>query len=350
MQTTSTRTVVTLVLAGALVLTAGCSGIGLGDGDVGASSTERAAENATDDRTEATATESESDSEDGHSHDGNGHGGHSHGGDDAGDGSETDDGAGDDATGNSDGDDAEPAPANATLAETSGKMTVAVNGSELDLRARDESDDAFAVAESDEHTWTANESDLTLAAALSRLDVNATESTLAVDGERYADSTEGTTVSYRVDGEPVDPEAYVLEDADLVWITVTTAETNVSGPGTYIKAAQQHAHGEMSFVVEGEEVDFSKEKYQSGHRHFHYEHGNGEYWHAHSTSITLSYALSTLEGIHAEDGVVEYDGTTYDPADDDTTVEVTVNDEPVDMDEYVVKDGDAVRVVVESTG
>jgi len=68
MQTTSTRTVVTLVLAGALVLTAGCSGIGLGEGDVGASSTEGTAENVTDDRTEATATESESASDDGHSH------------------------------------------------------------------------------------------------------------------------------------------------------------------------------------------------------------------------------------------------------------------------------------------
>jgi|GEM_PF-1283477 len=332
MQTTSTRTVVTLVFAGALVLMAGCSGIGLGDGDVGASSTEGTAENVTDDRTVATATESESTSDDGHSHDG-----HSHGGDEAGN------DTGDDA-------DAESAPANATLAELGGKMTIAVNGSELDLQDRDRDGDAFGVAESDEHTWAANDSDLTLAAALSRLDVNATESTLAVDGERYTESTEGTTVSYRVDGESVDPEAYVLEDADMVWITVTTAETNVSGPGTYIKAAQQHAHGEMSFVVEDEEVDFSKEKYQAGHRHFHYEHGDGEIWHAHSTSITLSYALSTLEGIHAADGVVEYNGTTYDPADDDTTVEVTVNDEPVDMDEYVMKDGDSVRIVVETTG
>jgi|AntDeeMinimDraft_5_1070356.scaffolds.fasta_scaffold00158_5 sulfur carrier protein ThiS len=333
MQTTSTRTVVTLVLAGALVLTAGCSGIGLGEGDVGASSTEGTAENVTDDRTEATATESESASDDGHSH----------GGDDAGDGSDTDDGA-------DSGDDAEPAPDDAALAELSGKMTVAVDGSELDLRARDETGDAFGVAESDEHTWSANETDLTLAAALSRLDVNATESALAVDGERYTESTEGTRVSYRVDGESVDPEVYVLEDADMVWITVTTAETNVSGPGTYIKAAQQHAHGEMTVVVEGEEVDFSKEKYQANHRHFHYEHGGGELWHAHSTTLTLSYALTTLEGINAEDDLIEYAGTTYDPADDGTTVEVTVNDEPVEMNEYVLKDGDSVRIVVESTG
>jgi len=342
MQTTSTRTVVTLLLAGVLVLTAGCSGIGLGDGDVGAPATDEATENVTDDRDGATATESGSESDGGHGHDGHNHS-HSHGDADGSE-NESDAGTADETT-------AEPAPADAALAELSGKMTVAVNGSELDLQERDRDGDAFAVTESDEHTWTANESDLTLAAALSRLGVNASESEIAVDGERYTESTEGTTVSYRVDGEPVDPEAYVLEDADLVWITVTTAETNVSGPGQYIKAAQQHAHGEMDLVVEGEEVDFSQEKYQANHRHFHYEHGDGETWHAHSTSLTLAYALSSLEGIDAADGVVEYNGTTYDSADDGTTVDVTVNGESVDMDEYVLKDGDSVRVVVdESTG
>jgi len=76
----------------------------------------------------------------------------------------------------------------------------------------------------------------------------------------------------------------------------------------------------------------------------------GELWHAHSTTLTLSYALTTLEGINAEDDLIEYAGTTYDPADDGTTVEVTVNDEPVEMNEYVLKDGDSVRIVVESTG
>lgn len=341
----STRTVVTLVLVGTLVLTAGCTGVGLGDGETGAAETEEPTDETTpaDGATETAdgqtdAAESEA-SDDGHGHD------HSHGdGGDAADGDGTEATTADatEITGESDAGDGESTASQITL---EGKMTLAVNGSELDLQARDEGDDAFDISDSDEHTWTANRTDLTLADALSRLDVEASAGQIAVDGEQYARETEGTRLSYRVDGEPVDPEEYVLEHGDQVWITVRTAETNVSGPGTYIKADQQHAHGEMTFVVEGEELDFSREKYQGNHQHFHYEHGDGELWHAHSTTVTLAFALSSLEGIDVDGDAIEYEGTTYDP-DDGASVEVSVNGDPVDPTEYVLKDGDSVRVVV----
>lgn len=347
MHTSSKRTVVTLVLVGALVLTAGCSALGLDGGDAGATATaesqatdipeesENATETARDEQSES--SEGEESPDDDHDHSGHDHGDSDDGDSGTGDGSEN-------------GTATEAGTMNASSAAASGKMTIAVNGSELDLPARDRSGDEFGVANSDEHTWAANETGLTLAEALSRFDVEASASQVAIDGERYRQQTNGTALTYRVNGEPVDPEAYVLEDGDQVWITVGTAETNVSGPGTYIRAAQQHAHGDMTFVVDGEEVDFSEEKYQSNHRYFHYENGGGEEWHAHSVTLTLDYALSSLAGIDVTDDAIEYNGTTYDAGDNGTSIDVTVNGDPVDPGGYVLKDGDSVRVVIESEG
>lgn len=327
----STRTIATIVLVGVLVMTAGCTGM-LDDGDTDSTETvESTATNAPE--TESTATTAGEDSGDGH--------GHSHG-----------DGASDDATETDDG----RAEASETdgVTETgsevaSGRMTLAVNGTELDLSARQGDGSDFGVTESDGHVWTTNEADLTLAEAVSAFDIEASESQISVDGEQYSEQDDGTTVSYRVNGEPVDPEEYVVEDRDWFWITVTTEQTNRSGPGEYIRAADQHAHGDMEFVVDGEEVDFSQEKYQSNHRHFHYEHGDGEIWHAHSVSLSLSYALSTLTDIDVDGDAIEYNGTYYDPDDEGTTIDVAVNGESVDPGAYVLKDGDSVRVEIEST-
>ena len=270
MYTISRRTVGALVLIGALVLAAGCSGLGLGDGGTGANATAESTATDTDatdtagqrgdaggtvadERTNSTATEASSD--DGHGH------GHSHGG---GAGTENQTAAGTDtATGNGtaagNATDAD-GTMNASSAAASGKVTVVVAGSELDLAARDRPGDGFGVAASDEHTWVGNGTNRTLAEALSRFGVEANASQVAADGERYRARTDGTTLTYRVDGEPVDPTEYVLESGDEVWTTVRTAETNLSTPGDYIRADQHHAHGSMTLVVDGEELNFSKAK------------------------------------------------------------------------------------------
>jgi len=231
-----------------------------------------------------------------------------------------------------------------------GKATLVVEGTELDLQSLDEDGDGFGIAADDEHTWVTQQSNLTLADSLSRFDVEANAQTLAFDGETYREDTEGTDIVYRVDGEPVDPESYEVSNGDQIWVLVTTDEMNASTPGTYIDHEQQHAHGPMTMSIEGDTIDFSQEKYQSNHRYFHFEGGNGEEWHAHSWSVTLEYALSSLSGINVSDDTLTYDGTTYDRNDPDTTVTFEVNGEPVEPGEYYLKDGDSIRVVVETEG
>lgn len=227
-------------------------------------------------------------------------------------------------------------------------MTVVVAGAEV-------TDDVeptggpFTFNATEPHTWHAA-SGVTLAEALATLDVEATADTVTYGGTSYDGAQSGTTVSYRVNGDPVDPTAYTLADGDEVWVTVETPGMNVSTPGTYIESADQHVHGHLEFVVEGEPVDFSRDRYQSTDRYFHFEDGDGRAWHAHSYSITLEYALSTLAGIEvsADGGTVTVNGTTYTDSASGETVRIEVNGEPVTPGEYYLKDWDGIRVVLES--
>ncbi len=297
------------LLVGALVATAGCTsaldGGGPSDGNETSPTENESAVNETD--AESSGSD---DQEDGHDHEN---------GDDSADGT------------------------NSSSASASGRMTAVVAGTELSPQS---SDDAAIQFEEDGETWQLDESGVTVASALSQAyDVDVTSDAVSHDGTTYRDGDDGTSVHVRVNGEPVDPTSRELSDGDQVWLTVETEDMAVDVPGEYIPPEDQHIHGDIEFVVEGEEVDFSAERYQSGHQHFHFEGGAADPWHAHSWSVSLGYAMSTLDGIDVSDGEVTYDGTTY--TGEEVTVEV--NGEPVDPDEYFLKDGDSVRIVAGGT-
>lgn len=116
-----------------------------------------------------------------------------------------------------------------------------------------------------------------------------------------------------------------------------------------------HIHGDIAVMIAGEQLDFSQPRYQyanTQNSHFHFEpvNGvpNGEMWHVHSQDVTLAYGMSSLD-IEVTENNVTYDGTTYRDADPDTTVNVTVNGESVNPRTYVLRDGDTVRITVETS-
>lgn len=200
--------------------------------------------------------------------------------------------------------------------------------------------------------WYADAADdVTLAEALAEFGVEATAERVSYDGETYAAGDGGTSLHFRVDGREVDPRSYTLEHGDEVWITVETADMDVEVPGRHIDHEDLHIHGTLELVVDGHEVDFSKARYQNaGHsRYFHFEGGHAQPWHAHSWAVTIEYAASTLQGIRIEDGSVTYAGETYEASDPGTTITIEVNGEPVNPEEYLLKDGDDVRVIVETS-
>lgn len=108
-----------------------------------------------------------------------------------------------------------------------------------------------------------------------------------------------------------------------------------------------HYHGTIEMAVAGEQVDFSQQQYQVQADEFHFENRDGERWHAHAPGVTLEYAMATL-GIEVTADSVTYEGTTYRDSDSGTTVVVEVNGESVDPAEYVLEDGDHVRIEVQT--
>lgn len=127
------------------------------------------------------------------------------------------------------------------------------------------------------------------------------------------------------------------------------------GPGTVngIDVAQMptgapyqgvHIHGAIEMTVTGDRVDFSRQEYQLQADPFHFEAGNGDRWHVHASGVTLEYAMATL-GIELDPGAVTYQETTYEDG-DGYEVTIAVNGNGVDPSEYVLSEGDSVRIAV----
>lgn len=237
-------------------------------------------------------------------------------------------------------------------AALSGEMVVVVAGEEIAVSADGSRESGFWFDEDAENygVWHAGSENVTLAAALSTLGVDASADAVEYGGDTYEASADGTSLHYRVDGESVDPEEYTLENGDEVWVTVETEETDAAAPGPHIHHHDLHVHGSIDFVVDGEEVDFGADRYQSSDhgRYFHFEGGEAEPWHAHSWAVTLDHAMATLPGIDVREGAVTHGNVTYEANDPDTTVTVEVNGESVTPADYFLKDGDHVRIVVET--
>lgn len=119
-----------------------------------------------------------------------------------------------------------------------------------------------------------------------------------------------------------------------------------SGPGGPYDLGAVHYHGTLEVVIDGQRVDFARSKYQLQADPFHFEGGDGERWHVHARNVTLAWAMESL-GIPVTAETVTFEGTTYDDADPDTTVSITVDGEPVTPATYVLQEGDTVRIVVE---
>lgn len=83
--------------------------------------------------------------------------------------------------------------------------------------------DAFHFEEDNGERWHVHAKDVTLAWALATLDIEVTENSVTYKGTTYSDSDPAYNVSITVDGEPVDPESYVLKKGDEVRIIVTNA-------------------------------------------------------------------------------------------------------------------------------
>lgn len=105
-----------------------------------------------------------------------------------------------------------------------------------------------------------------------------------------------------------------------------------------------HYHGTIEMRVTGQSVDFSRSEYQLQADGFHFENGEGTRWHGHAQGVTLEYAMSTLDIGVTRDSVT-FEGETHRDG-ENATVVVEVNGDSVAPSEYLLQEGDRVRIVV----
>ena len=170
------------------------------------------------------------------------------------------------------------------------------------------------------------------------------------------------------EGLPTGPIALgvvLLISVGIVGYVVFIAGSGGASAGEPTYDASNHVHGTMEMTVDGESVDFMEPQFVENAQvfHFHgYEHdAYGEHlWHLHGHGVTVQWALDSL-GIDVNDDgtVLSFEGETYDDNDSDTTVDITVNGEEVDVTEYELQGvgpedqaaqgaGDDVVIVVET--
>lgn len=117
-----------------------------------------------------------------------------------------------------------------------GTIEVSIDGQQLDFSqpGYQQLADRFHFENQNGRIWHTHATGVTLEWAMATLDIGVSEDTVVFDGTVYRDSDPGTDVTVAVNGEPVDPQTYVLEgesdanarQGDHVRIAV---ETNQSG-------------------------------------------------------------------------------------------------------------------------
>jgi hypothetical protein len=134
---------------------------------------------------------------------------------------------------------------------------------------------------------------------------------------------------------------------------VFLAAQSLGGGTADVDAAQQptdlwgvHYHGTIEVSVNGDSVDFSRDRYQLQADAFHFESGQGTRWHVHARGVTLEWAMASL-GFDVNATAVTVGGETYRDAAPNTSVTVTVDGESVTPRTYVLQQGDEVRIVVD---
>lgn len=127
-----------------------------------------------------------------------------------------------------------PGPVN--TAHEHGTIEVVIDGRRVDFSRQQYQlqADEFHFENRDGRVWHKHATDVTLEWAMATLDIGVSEDTVVFDGQVYRDSDPDTSVTVEVNGDPVDPQTYVLQGAsdanpeqgDSVRIVV---ETNGSG-------------------------------------------------------------------------------------------------------------------------
>jgi len=125
-------------------------------------------------------------------------------------------------------------PGQLRSAHEHGTMDVSIDGQRIDFSQSEYqlAADKFHFESGNGRVWHKHATGVTLEWAIATLGIGVSEDTVVYDGTVYSDSDPGTNVTVEVDGQPVDPQTYVLqggsdtnpEAGDSVRIVVETGQ------------------------------------------------------------------------------------------------------------------------------
>ena len=107
-----------------------------------------------------------------------------------------------------------PGPAGTT--HEHGTIEVVIDGQRLDFSRQEYQlrADRFHFEGGEGRVWHKHATGVTLEWAMATLDIGVSEDTVVFEGTVYRDSDPDTSVTVEVNGEPVDPQTYVLDGVD----------------------------------------------------------------------------------------------------------------------------------------
>lgn len=142
-------------------------------------------------------------------------------------------------------------------------------------------------------------------------------------------------------GIPIESGPLVLVGIILVAGAFVAYLTLVSNQG--LQTGSTHIHGTITMTIDGERVPVAQ---LSGSPAFHF-HGDNRQWHVEATEVSLKEGMEIV-GVEIDAGRVTYDGTTYRKGEQNTTITFRANGQRIAPGTYILKDGDAIRITIET--
>lgn len=114
----------------------------------------------------------------------------------------------------------------------------------------------------------------------------------------------------------------------------TVAAGDVARTPTDVGSADAE-YGTINLSIDGEAIDFSKDRYRTGDQAFAFAADDGDVWWTEAENVTLEYALATVS-IEVTETSVRSPNRRFQDTDPGTEVRVRVDGEPVDPSTYVL--------------
>lgn len=167
----------------------------------------------------------------------------------------------------------------------------------------------------------------------------------SIDRKRIEEFEEGGLLNFDVSLGVLGLGGILILAFGLLGFLLFGGMSSPSGSNGEVIVGSDHYHGTIDVVIDGNNIDFSREIYQLEDDAFHFEDRDGQRWHAHASNVSLDYAMQTLDiNIHNSSSIT-FNGNTY--TEQNYNLIFTSNGENINPNNYILKQGDNIQIKVQ---